>query len=75
MLMGMVLPLFSYRMNIRCFLSGFSRARRCAVLKHLLYNVTYSPITSDISYIPGLRPAKNFAAASAPFAKIPLENA
>ena len=31
-LAGMILPLFSYRMDIRCFLSGLGRARRCAVL-------------------------------------------
>ena len=28
----MLLPMFSHRMDIRCFLSGLSRARRCAVL-------------------------------------------
>ncbi len=33
-LAGMILPLFSYRMDIRCFLSGLGRARRCAVLNY-----------------------------------------
>ena len=35
----MLLPLFSHRMNIRCFLSGQDRTRRCAVLN--CYSITY----------------------------------